>query len=149
MNETLTQNASFAEDLIANAIHRAYPELLILRNTKPQWLNSKRGNPLELDIYLPEIKLAIEIQGPIHFKKIFKNSDRKRMRLIENDLLKKQLCREKAVRLLWMDYEGIFKDFRGKTLAEKTNIISQIFEAFTLSQKSFMFWRGERKYLFE
>ena len=64
------------------------PELLIL-------YSDKSAIESELDIYLPSLKLAIEIQGIFHYKPIFIFGDLKLKQIQDNDLNKKLICFEK------------------------------------------------------
>lgn len=67
------------------------PELLIL-------YSDKSAIESELDIYIPSLKLAIEIQGIFHYKPIF--GDLKLKQIQDNDLNKKLICFEKNIKLI-------------------------------------------------
>lgn len=97
---------SFAEGFIVNLISDAFPTYRVKRNIRPEWLKSDKGKYLELDILVSNKKLAIEIQGPQHFIDLYSNK-KQHLRLIKNDLLKKTLCRDNGIRLIWMDWNGI------------------------------------------
>lgn len=53
------------ETLLYTIITHLYPNQIILRHHRPDWLNR-----LELDIFLPELRLAFEYQGQQHFHAI-------------------------------------------------------------------------------
>jgi len=54
------------EKLICDIIRKEYPNIKILENSK-ELIN------FELDIYLPELKLAIELNGPTHYEPIYRS----------------------------------------------------------------------------
>lgn len=43
-----------------------FPQLEVLHNTRPNWLIGSKGERLELDFYLPQLAIAIEVQGEQH-----------------------------------------------------------------------------------
>ena len=57
---------SRAEVFLASLIRRDFPEINLEENTR-----SFLPSSLEIDILLPEIKLAIELNGPIHYLPIY------------------------------------------------------------------------------
>lgn len=63
----------------------------------------KQINPLELDFYFPEYKLAIEMNGLLYHSELFKKDK-------NYHLNKQKLCKEKGIRLLyiWED-EWVYK----------------------------------------
>lgn len=68
-----------------------YPTLEILYSNK-ETIGS------ELDIYIPSLKLAFEIQGIFHYEPIF--GQEKLDQIQKNDLLKVMKCREKDIELI-------------------------------------------------
>ena len=81
------------------------------------WLKSK-GN-MFIDFYLPSKKIAIECQGDQHFvpvsfgiqEKVNKEEARKAFLLIkERDRLKKTLCEEHGIKVLYYFHSSYFKD---------------------------------------
>ena len=54
-----------AETHLYNAVRAMYPQYKILREASPDWLGLQR-----LDIYLPEVQVAIEYQGQQHFQPV-------------------------------------------------------------------------------
>jgi hypothetical protein len=63
--------------------------------TRPNWLMSKRGFPLELDGFCEELNLAFEHQGEQHYKKVhfFRDSP-------NSDQLKRNVCKRKGIALI-------------------------------------------------
>ncbi len=71
-----------------------YPELQILYSNK-EVIGS------ELDIYIPSLKLAFEVQGIFHFKPIFGQA--KLDQIQANDLAKIEECKKLGIRLIHID----------------------------------------------
>jgi len=66
------------------------PNEQVIYNTRPDWLKFKTGNNLELDIFYPQLKLAIEVNGFSHQHNFQK----------ERDKFKRKRCRKKGIFLL-------------------------------------------------
>lgn len=65
-----------------------------------KWL--KRGRTMPLDFYLPDYKIAIECQGYQHFKPhVFFGGDEGFKDVVARDALKRQLCEDNGIRLLY------------------------------------------------
>jgi hypothetical protein len=54
---------------------------------------------LELDIYIPDLRLAFELNGIFHYKPIYKNY----LKTINNDQKKIQICADKGINLIVID----------------------------------------------
>lgn len=83
-------------------IRNSFRNLQIIENYHPHWLLSPAGTRLEIDIFLPEIKIAIEIQGVQHFKFIefFHKSytDFEKRKIYDNE--KRNLCHGAGIKLV-------------------------------------------------
>ena len=92
---------SRGEDKVYSLMREIYPKQLILRNIRPSWLKG-----LEIDIYVPRKKIAIEYQGEQHRKPVpdfgGKNTYISQKK---NDQLKRKYCKENKVQLIeyWFD----------------------------------------------
>ena len=72
---------------------------------RPKWLrNPKTGYPLELDYYIPELKIAFEVQGRQHYKAIDHWGGVENFQQVqERDQQKRTLCFMKGVTLYEYD----------------------------------------------
>ena len=83
-----------------------YPNEKIIRNYRPNWIKSDLGNNLELDIYLPNKKLAFEFQGEQHKVAIpHWGGEEKLQRQKRHDAIKRETCPKKGITLIevWFD----------------------------------------------
>jgi len=77
-----------------------FPEEVVQREASPVWLGRQR-----LDIYISKLKLAIEYQGAQHFAPVAMfGGDAGLVRARERDALKKRLCAENGVELLYVHH---------------------------------------------
>ena len=59
------------QNYLANIFRQIYKNYTLISNyNKFDWLKTSRGGKQELDIYLPELKIAIEYDGEQHFKPV-------------------------------------------------------------------------------
>lgn len=93
-----------------------YPELEILYNDKTT-INS------ELDIYIPSLKLAFELNGIFHYEPIY--GKEKLAQIQNNDNRKFQACLEHGVELCIIDSSGQ-KKFTEKSSFKYLTIITSI-----------------------
>jgi hypothetical protein len=77
-----------------------------LTKARPSWLVNSGGNQMELDGYNEELGLAFEYQGEQHFYFVpfFHESKADFHRRLEDDKLKKKLCKARDIVLLCPDY---------------------------------------------
>lgn len=72
------------------------------RKSHDWFLNKKTNHPLTLDFYLPEKKIAIECQGRQHFEPVTDfGGDEEFEKIKSRDTLKKELCKEHGVKLIF------------------------------------------------
>lgn len=107
-----------SETILTKIVQRILPENEILIHHRPGWLDG-----LELDIYIPELKLGIEYQGQQHFHPVKAWGGKKALEeLRERDKKKKDLCKELNVKLIEVDYtEPLNKDYVHNKIQENLN----------------------------
>jgi hypothetical protein len=49
-------------------LDREFPQYRIRENYRPDWLLSSNITKLELDFYIEELKIGVEVQGEQHYK---------------------------------------------------------------------------------
>lgn len=87
-------NNHYPEQLVKDITRYYLPEYQIFFNYRPNWLKNIGTNKnLEIDIYIPQIKLCVEING-IHHKTEWQ---------MKKDKLKKSIIQKKGLRLTNID----------------------------------------------
>jgi len=104
------------EKWLEQQLNELYSNLEILYNDKST-INS------ELDIYIPSLKLAIEINGIFHYEPIFGES--KLQQIQNNDQRKHQACYEQGIEILWIDTSSL-KYFKSKNAQKYLDIITDV-----------------------
>lgn len=89
-----------SETIVFKIIKEILPETEIIRNHRPDWLEG-----LEIDIYLPKLRLGVEYQGQQHFKPIKAWGGKKALKGVqERDRKKVKICSKKGIMLLHINY---------------------------------------------
>jgi len=86
---------------IGNAIRLQFVGYHVIENNRPAWLESPEGERLELDFYLPELRVAFEVQGQQHYRftpKFHKTPNQFNSQ-VRRDAAKRRLCQEFKVEL--------------------------------------------------
>ena len=117
-HKTTGTRRSKLEVWLETQVGTRYPSLEIHFNRKDT-INS------ELDIYVPALKLAVELNGIFHYEPIY-GSD-KLASIKNNDGRKFQACLEKNIELVIIDVSKQ-KYFKEKTAQEYLNIICRIID---------------------
>jgi hypothetical protein len=104
-----------SETLLAGLVRRLLPSHEVVTHHRPTWLQG-----LELDIYVPDLLLAIEYQGQQHFHAVEAwGGEVVLAELRERDAKKLTLCAAAGVRLLCVDYtEPLTEDHVSTVLAD-------------------------------
>ena len=85
--------------------------------------NRKDAIGSELDIYIPHLSLAFELNGIFHYEPIFGEDKLKKIQ--NNDERKFQACLEKNIELVLIDASN-FKNFKENKALKYLNIITEI-----------------------
>ena len=73
----------------------------VIHQASPEWLGRQR-----LDIFIPELKLAIEYQGQQHYKPIsLFGGEEGFLQTQKRDKLKSKLCAENGISLVFFQYD--------------------------------------------
>lgn len=100
------------EAMLAGVVRALFPEAVLLRNDRPAWLGL-----LELDIHLPELKLAFEHNGEQHYAPVdFFGGQAAFDELVERDGRKADLCEGNGVTLVVVSYEDSLTEDRVREL---------------------------------
>lgn len=75
---------------------------LIFKKIRPSWLMSENGNPLELDGYCSERRIAVEYNGKIHYRYIpyFHSTRDKYNKVRRRDSVKRKICSQHGIMLI-------------------------------------------------
>lgn len=83
-------------------VRELFPDQRVLREASPDWLGRMR-----LDIYLPELQLALEHQGEQHYRPIGAfGGEEAHARVVERDALKRHLCQANGVEVLDVRFDA-------------------------------------------
>jgi hypothetical protein len=90
------------ESTLYAVIRELFPQNRVLREASPTWLRRMR-----LDIFLPELALAIEYQGQQHYQPVSAfGGEEGYVRIQERDDEKRLLCQENGVNLVDVRYDA-------------------------------------------
>ncbi|MES1997943.1 MAG: hypothetical protein V4446_01385 [Pseudomonadota bacterium] len=90
------------EAALYGVIRDIFPDQRVLREASPEWLGRMR-----IDIYLPELNLAIEHQGEQHYRPIAVfGGEEAHARVLERDVLKRRLCLQHGVTVIDVRYDA-------------------------------------------
>ncbi len=87
---------------------------------------------------MPDLKLAIEVQGPQHFRKVYGDNTA----LIANDQYKREWCAAEGVKLAWMNWEGATAGLFRLPEVEQRQHLGELLSVFLASRHSFLRWDG-------
>ena len=92
---------------------------------KFDWL--KKNKCLPLDFYLSNRNLAVECQGIQHFQSVKYFGGEKKLKLTSfNDKLKKQLCEEHGIEIVYYTHEKVEEPYLGKVFTDINDLIEYI-----------------------
>lgn len=89
-----------SETTLFKLIKQIYKDKEVVFHSRPNWLQG-----LELDIYIPEERLAIEYMGKQHYEPVsFFGGEESFLSLVERDKRKKDICIKNDIVLIHFDY---------------------------------------------
>lgn len=99
------------EDYLQSLLPKKYPDLKFL-------FNDRLTIGLELDIYIPSLKLAFELNGIFHYEPIFGEEQLKKTQ--DNDKIKKTTCKKQDIILYSIDTtsQKVFKEKESKIFVD-------------------------------
>lgn len=93
-------NKSRCETILKNIILSEFPSIILKENDRTIIPAS-----LELDLYFPEKRVAIELNGPCHYIPMFGNNELNKTQ--NKDLLKLKYCQENNIKLFVINVMGV------------------------------------------
>jgi len=86
---------------LLNMVRDIFPENQVMHQASPEWLGRQR-----LDIFIPELNVAIEYQGQQHYKPVpLFGGEEGFLQTQERDKLKAKLCAENGTQLIYFRYD--------------------------------------------
>jgi len=86
---------------LLNFVRDIFPDNQVLHQASPEWLGRQR-----LDIFIPELNVAIEYQGQQHYKPVtLFGGEEGFLQTQERDTLKAKLCAENGTKLIYFRYD--------------------------------------------
>lgn len=113
----------------------------IIQGAYPELLRNADGNLLQLDFQLPSLKIAIEVQGPHHFRDFFGKPEQLAIRQ-KNDAFKVKTCLENDMSIIWMNSEGIQKELVRLPISEQKEIIRELLDLTKHNHPCHVIWEG-------
>ncbi len=88
------------ETLTKRALNALFPTIRWQERVRPSWLRYTTGNNLELDLYHEPFKVAVEVQGPHHYRSVSGlSSPEDSQKQQDRDTFKRHRCAERGVKL--------------------------------------------------
>lgn len=103
-----------SETILYYFVRSVLPGKIVLRHHRPDWLEG-----LELDIYIPELRIGMEFQGIQHFKPVKHwGGEKALVKRQERDSRKREICKCRNVQLVYFTYD---EDLSERLVAERLN----------------------------
>ena len=99
----LPNGMSGTEEVALEILEEMYPKEEIRTNDRKTILNPNTGHYLELDYYLPNINIAIELNGITHYEPVY--GEEKFKRQLINDTITREVCKELGITLIEVPLE--------------------------------------------
>jgi len=90
-----------SETQLFRLVESLFPEYDVIREASPDWLGKQR-----LDIFIPDLSLAIEYQGEQHYRPVaLFGGEEGLKRTKERDKLKLKLCRDNGIKVVYFAHK--------------------------------------------
>jgi len=87
-----------SETSLYYVVKKAFPNLEVIQHARPEWLAKQH-----IDIYLPQLAIAIEYQGEQHNQPIaYFGGDQSFLQIQRRDRRKQRLCKKSRIRLIYV-----------------------------------------------
>lgn len=131
-------STSKLQDYVSNKLNIHLGKYEIYENKRPDWLITENGARLELDFWMPELEIAIEVQGHQHdmFVRFFHETVENFEKRLFYDDFKRTICKNRCIEL-----------YEIRTLEEADDLIALILakienEGLHLPERDFMFTKS-------
>lgn len=126
---------SGVEDVVLEFLKEWFLGCEIKTRTRKVVKNPNTGRWLEIDFYLPELNLAIEVHGPLHFYDVY--GDGKHEEQKERDKIRREQCLKKGITLIEIP---IVSGQHYKSVREKDELRKIVKEHLSV----FLHWRDDK-----
>ncbi len=127
-----SHSRSSAEYFIRKDLKKLFPEHKIRHGERP--IRHENGSFFELDLQIPDLNLAIEVQGPSHYSNIYGNQNEVKAR----DDYKKTWCKQRGIKLLHVEWEGYMKTIYRLPEKKRQQRFGVLVNRFLLGRDSFL-----------
>ncbi len=113
-----------SEQMLFDQIKIAFPELVVIGQGSPEWLEGQR-----FDVWLPQLSLAIEFNGIQHFQAVdYFGGDEGFRKTKERDEMKREKCKSNNTALIEVQEGFDFEILRLEIEEIKKSISNELFE---------------------
>lgn len=94
-----------SEEMVYNMTKKLYKQFKVIYQHRPFFLRNPQGGQMSYDVYISELKVAIEYQGKQHFEPVvFFGGEESYKKTVERDKIKQELSRKNGVKMVYINY---------------------------------------------
>jgi len=108
---------SKCEKQLQKLLKAAYPKLKIK-------YNDRKTLGYELDVYIPSLSLAVELNGPVHYKPIY--GEETYTQVVLRDIQRERMCKKYKISLMIIDIQHLTKINEDTVWPIASRIITEI-----------------------
>lgn len=123
---------SSAEYFMSHDLKNLFPSHKVRHGERP--IRHTSGAFLELDLQIPDLRFAIEVQGPTHYSNIYGNYEEVKRR----DEFKRLWCQNCGIKLMHIEWEGYMKTLYRLPDRDRQKRFGALVKAFLESPGLFM-----------